>query len=46
MITLTASAHCLRCEWSASGSMAEADKQADKHTRTTRHPTATLARPA
>ena len=45
--TLTASAHCIgRCEWTAAGSMAEADKQAEKHTRTTRHPTATLATPA
>ena len=46
-ITLAASAHCIgRCDWSASGSMAEVDRQADKHTRTTKHPTATLARPA
>jgi hypothetical protein len=42
MMTVTASAHCIgRCEWTASGSMAEVDKQAEKHTRTTRHPTAT-----
>jgi hypothetical protein len=47
VIALTASAHCIgRCDWSASGDPASVDKAAEKHTRTTRHPTATLARPA
>lgn len=47
MITLTATAHCIgRCDWSASGDLGSVDKAAEKHTRTTRHPTATLARPA
>jgi hypothetical protein len=45
MIALTATAHCLRCDWSAAGSMAEVDKQAERHTKTG-HPTATLAAPA
>lgn len=47
MITLTASAHCIgRCDWSASGDQASVDKQAEAHTRKTRHPTATAAVPA
>ncbi len=46
MITVTAAAHCLRCEWTAAGSMAEVDKQAERHTKTARHPTVTLAVPA
>jgi hypothetical protein len=45
MITLTATAHCQRCEWTAAGSMAEVDKQAEKHTKATGHPTATVAAP-
>jgi hypothetical protein len=47
MITLTAVARCIgRCGWSASGDQASADRAAEKHTRTTGHPTVTLARPA
>jgi hypothetical protein len=47
VITLTAAAHCIgRCDWSASGSMAEADKAAERHTKATGHPTATVAVPA
>ncbi len=47
MIRLTATAHCIgRCDWSASGDLASVDRAAEKHTGTTRHPTATLARPA
>ncbi len=45
MIALTAAAHCLRCEWTAAGSMAEVDKAAEAHTRKTAHPTATQAVP-
>jgi hypothetical protein len=45
MITLAAAAHCLRCEWTASGTMAEADRGAEKHTKAG-HPTATTAEPA
>jgi len=44
---IVASAHCIgRCGWSASGDQASADKAAERHTRTTAHPTVTLARPA
>ena len=47
MITLTASAHCIgRCDWSASGDLASVDKQAEKHTKATGHPTGTAATPA
>ena len=47
MITLTATARCIgRCDWSAAGDPATVDRAAEKHTRTTGHPTATLARPA
>lgn len=47
MIRLTAQAYCIgRCDWSAAGTMAEADKQAEKHTRKAGHPTATMAVPA
>jgi hypothetical protein len=46
MIKLTASASCLRCDWTAGpGEWAEVDRAAEKHTRTG-HPTATSARPA
>ena len=46
MITLTASARCLRCGWSASGDPASVDKQAEAHTRKAGHPTGTAAAPA
>jgi hypothetical protein len=47
VITLTAVARCIgRCDWSAAGDPASADKAAERHTRTTAHPTVTLARPA
>jgi hypothetical protein len=47
MTRLTAAAHCQRCDWTAGpGDPATTDKQADKHTRTTSHPTATIATPA
>ncbi len=49
MITVTVTAHCIgrECEWTAGpGGQADVDRAAEKHTRTTRHPTATLARPA
>ena len=42
MITLTASALCLRCEWTAEGTMADVDKAAEKHTKGG-HPTITMA---
>jgi hypothetical protein len=47
MITVTASARCLcpGCGWIAAGTMAAVDRAADKHTRTTGHPTATIATP-
>jgi hypothetical protein len=46
MITLTATARCLRCGWTAPpGTMAAADKAAEKHTRRG-HPTVTMAGPA
>jgi hypothetical protein len=45
VITLTATANCLRCPWSAGpGNQATVDKQAERHTRVG-HPTATLATP-
>ena len=46
MITVTVTAHCLRCEWTTAGNWADVDKQADKHTKATGHPTATEAVPA
>jgi hypothetical protein len=46
MTTITAAAHCQRCDWTASGTMADVDRAADKHTRTTRHPTATIGEPS
>ena len=46
MITLTATAACPVCGVLAEGTMAEADKAAEKHTRTTHHPTTTVAVPA
>lgn len=45
-ITLTASASCLRCDWTASGDWADVDRGAEKHARSTGHPTMTSAKPA
>lgn len=45
MITLTAIATCPQCGVLAEGTMAEADKAADAHTRKTRHATAMVAVP-
>jgi hypothetical protein len=45
MITLTATARCLRCDWTAGpATMADADRAAEKHTRRG-HPTLTMAEP-
>ena len=46
MITIAVTARCQRCDWTAAGSWAEVDRAAGKHTRTTSHPTATMAEPA
>ena len=46
MITVTASAHCLRCDWSVSGEWAATDRAAERHTRTAKHPTGVMAVPA
>ena len=44
---MTGTAHCIgRCDWTATGPAADVDKAADKHTRTTSPPTATIATPA
>ena len=43
---MTGTSHCQRCGWTAEGTWTDADKAADKHTRTTSHPTATIATPA
>jgi hypothetical protein len=46
MITVTVTAHCLRCDWTAGpGDMAAVDRGAEKHTRAG-HATATAAVPA
>jgi hypothetical protein len=42
---MTGTAHCQRCDWTTAGTPADVDRAADKHTRTTGHPTATLATP-
>lgn len=43
---MTGTAHCIRrCEWTARGTWAAADKAAEAHTRKTGHPTATIAEP-
>lgn len=34
VIALAAAASCLRCPWTAAGTMADTDRAADKHTRT------------
>ena len=42
---MTATARCLRCDWTAGpGPWAAVDRAADKHTRAG-HPTATIATP-
>lgn len=47
MITVTATAQCLRCPWTTGpGSQADIDRLAEKHTRKTGHLTATSAGPA
>ena len=43
---MTATAHCHTCDWTTTGTWTDVDKTADKHTRTTSHPTATIATPA
>lgn len=43
MLKLTASARCLRCEWTAESDPEPVDKQAEKHAKV--HPTATEMRP-
>lgn len=40
---MTATAHCQRCDWTAVGTWIDTDKAAEKHTKTTRHPTVTVA---
>jgi hypothetical protein len=46
MIAVTASAACLRCEWTVAGEWAAVDRAAEAHTRKAGHPTATKAVPA
>ena len=41
---MTAEAHCHRCDWTATGTPADVDKAADKHT-SPGHPTATVMTP-
>ena len=46
MTTVTATASCLRCDWTAGpGDWTEVDKQAEKHAKTG-HPVMTSAMPA
>ena len=46
MIAVTATAHCLGCDWTAGpGSQADIDRQAERHTKAG-HPTATVGAPA
>jgi hypothetical protein len=42
---MTGTAHCQRCDWTAAGTPADADKAAEQHTRKTGHPTATVTAP-
>jgi len=44
MTAMVATAHCIgRCDWSAGpGAMDAIDKLAEKHTKTTKHPTVTI----
>jgi hypothetical protein len=47
MITVTASAHCLRCDWTAGpGDPVAVDKAAERHVRTEKHTVGTIAEPA
>lgn len=46
MITVTATAHCHRCDWTAAGDWPAVDRSAEKHTKTAQHPTGTTATPA
>ena len=47
MITLVATAHCQRSDWTAgSGDPAVVDRAAEAHTRKAGHPTGTVATPA
>lgn len=42
-VTLEFGARCMECDWACSGD--KSDKQAEKHTKETKHPTASWARP-
>jgi hypothetical protein len=42
---VTAAAHCLRCDWTTTGTWVDVDAAAVKHTRKG-HPTATITTPA
>lgn len=46
MITLTASAHCHACDWTAEGDPEATDKAGAAHTRKTSHATGVIAVPA
>jgi hypothetical protein len=47
-ITVIVSAHCLHsgCGWTTSGDWASVDPAAERHTKQTKHATATTAAPA
>ena len=45
MITLTATARCHRCGWASAGDWADVDRQAERHTKRTKHPTGVTATP-
>jgi len=42
VVKLTASAHCLACDWTAEGDPDAADRAAEKHTNATGHATASV----
>jgi len=44
LVSLTATARCQGCDWTAAGKLADTDKAAGKHTATG-HPTAVMAVP-
>ena len=47
MTAMVATARCLRCDWTTGpATMADADRAAEKHTKSTRHATVTMAEPA
>lgn len=46
MITLTATARCHHCDWTAAGDWPTVDRAADGHTAKAGHATGTTARPA